>query len=205
MFVRTSTRRNASTEQVLSPLVANRALAPASKLAAADWVTRDVHIPGLPAVSDDACYRAMDFLAETTPELETEVFRQVSTALDAEIDLLFFDTTSTYFETETPGEPLARDESGNVLPCPTTPARPPSEASCAGGSPPSPPSTTFSFNCRCPPRLGSCTSNPSSEIDVSARERPERTPALGAGDPARRSAGWACPTGPPTKPDPNPC
>jgi hypothetical protein len=57
------TRRPESTERVLFALVANRALAPSSKLAAAaDWVSRDVHVPGLAEVSQDACYRAMDWL-----------------------------------------------------------------------------------------------------------------------------------------------
>ena len=37
------------TERVLFGLVANRALAPSSKLAAADWINHDVHIDGLPA------------------------------------------------------------------------------------------------------------------------------------------------------------
>ena len=49
-------------ERVLFGLVANRALAPSSKLAAAEWMSRDVHIDGLGEVSDDACYRAMDWL-----------------------------------------------------------------------------------------------------------------------------------------------
>ena len=41
-------RRDMSvTERVLFSLVANRALAPSSKLAAADWTTHDVHIDGL--------------------------------------------------------------------------------------------------------------------------------------------------------------
>jgi hypothetical protein len=54
------TRRDPVVERVLFALVANRALAPSSKLAATSWVAHDVHIPGLDAVSDDACYRAMD-------------------------------------------------------------------------------------------------------------------------------------------------
>jgi len=49
----------AVTERVLFALVANRALAPSSMLAAAGWVTRDVHIAGLPQTTDAACYRAM--------------------------------------------------------------------------------------------------------------------------------------------------
>ena len=40
-------RDDGAVERVLFALVANRALAPCSKLAAADWVTRDVHIDGL--------------------------------------------------------------------------------------------------------------------------------------------------------------
>jgi len=103
-------------ERVLFALVANRALDPSSKMAAAGWVTRRTHIEGLTEVSDDACYRAMDWLIEIAPELEKEVFWQVATLLDSEVDLLFFDTTSTYFEIEEPDEPVVRDESGRRLP-----------------------------------------------------------------------------------------
>ena len=56
------------TERVLFGLVANRALAPSSKLAAADWINHDVHIDGLPETSDDACYRAMDWLHDVTQQ-----------------------------------------------------------------------------------------------------------------------------------------
>jgi hypothetical protein len=103
-------------ERVLFALVANRALAPSSKLAAADWITHDVHIDGLPETSDDACYRAMDWLHDVREHLEREVFTQVANLLNLEVDLLFFDTTSTYFELEDPDEPVARDEQGHVLP-----------------------------------------------------------------------------------------
>jgi hypothetical protein len=104
------------TERVLFALVANRALAPSSKLAAADWVNHDVHIDGLPQTSDDACYRAMDWLHDVREKLEIGVFRQVANLLNLEVDLLFFDTTSTYFELEDPDEPMARDDHGHPLP-----------------------------------------------------------------------------------------
>ena len=52
-------RLDPSAERVLFALVANRALAPSSKLAAAGWASDDVAIPGLEHTSDDACYRAM--------------------------------------------------------------------------------------------------------------------------------------------------
>ena len=70
------------TERVLFALVANRALAPGSKLAAAGWVTRRAHIDGLAETSDDACHRAMDWLLDIAPDLEREVFWQVATLLD---------------------------------------------------------------------------------------------------------------------------
>jgi hypothetical protein len=104
------------TERVLFGLVANRALAPSSKLAAADWINHDVHIDGLPETSDDACYRAMDWLHDVREHLEAGVFHQVANLLNLEVDLLFFDTTSTYFELEAPDEPLARDEHGHGRP-----------------------------------------------------------------------------------------
>jgi hypothetical protein len=50
------------------------ALEPGSKLAAAGWVNRRTHIDGLPETSDDACYRAMDWLLDIAAELEREVF-----------------------------------------------------------------------------------------------------------------------------------
>ncbi len=110
--------RDLAAERVLFALVANRALAPSSKLAAADWVTHDVHIPGLPECTDDACYRAMDWLHQVTDTLEKEVFWSVANLLDLEVDLLFFDTTSTYFETGEPDDPVARDEHGHRDPDP---------------------------------------------------------------------------------------
>jgi hypothetical protein len=90
-------------ERVAFALVANRALAPASKLAAADWATHDVAIPGLAGMGEDQAYRAMDLLveADTDAAVQEAVFFAVANLLNLEVDLLFFDTTSTYFERET--------------------------------------------------------------------------------------------------------
>ncbi|MDQ1651691.1 MAG: hypothetical protein QOI35_891 [Cryptosporangiaceae bacterium] len=109
-------KRDPRTERVLFALVANRALEPGSKLAAARWVTRRAHIDGLAETTDDACYRAMDWLLDIAPDLEKEVFWQVATLLDHEVDLLFFDTTSTYFETDEPDTPVTRDAHGRPVP-----------------------------------------------------------------------------------------
>src|SRR3954452_9995049 len=106
------TRRDPGVERVLFALVANRALAPSSKLAATSWVDHDVHLPGLDTVSDDSCYRAMDWLITIEEQLARGVFDQVAHLLNLEVDLIFFDTTSTYFETEDPDEPVWRDDHG---------------------------------------------------------------------------------------------
>jgi hypothetical protein len=104
------------TERVLFALTANRALKPSSKLAATDWIAHDVHIDALPTADDDACYRAMDVLVEIEKTLAEQVYHQVAHLLNLEVDLLFFDTTSTYFETGQDDEPVARDARGRVDP-----------------------------------------------------------------------------------------
>jgi hypothetical protein len=75
-----------------------------------------VHLDGLPEVSEQACYRAMDWLHGVRDELEKQVFDEVANLLNLEVDLLFFDTTSTYFELEEADEPIARDEHGQPDP-----------------------------------------------------------------------------------------
>ena len=112
----TGRRLDPSAERVLFALVANRALAPSSKLAASRWASQDVLITGLPATSDDACYRAMDWLLQIREALEKRVFDRACEVLGLEIDLLFFDTTSTYFVTEEADAPVARDQRGNPAP-----------------------------------------------------------------------------------------
>jgi Transposase DDE domain len=107
-----SRRRDRRAERALFALVANRALSPSSKLAASAWVNEDAEIPGLPTTTDDALYRAMDFLLEIAPALEKAVFHQVANLLNLEVDLLFFDTTSTYFCLDEADLPVERDERG---------------------------------------------------------------------------------------------
>ncbi len=108
------TRRGAAAERVLFALVANRALDPSSKLAAAHWVGRKAWIDGLPETSDDACYRAMDWLHQVKDAVEKEIFHRVANLLNLEVDLLFFDTTSTYFELDEEDEEVPRDKNGKV-------------------------------------------------------------------------------------------
>src|SRR5215204_3931041 len=95
-------RFTTAVERVLFALVCNRAIEPMSKLSAVEWVTEDVVIPGLGGMDDDQAYRAMDLLveADTQGRVQEAVFFAVANLLNLEVDLLFFDTTSTYFEAD---------------------------------------------------------------------------------------------------------
>lgn len=54
-------------------------------------------LPGLDAMDDDQAYRAMDLLIEADAQAQVQeaVFFAVADLLNLEVDLLFFDTTST--------------------------------------------------------------------------------------------------------------
>jgi hypothetical protein len=98
-----SRRFTTDVERVLFALVANRAIDPMSKLCAAEWASHDVAIDGLESMDEDQAYRAMDLLVEADAQAEVQeaVFFAVANLLNLEVDLLFFDTTSTYFERDT--------------------------------------------------------------------------------------------------------
>ena len=101
-------------ERVIFAMVANRALEPLSKLACSKWVSERAWINGLPELDEDACYRAMDWLLEIEDELAEQVYFETADLLNLEVDLLFFDTTSTYFERDEPEQDIV-DEDGNVI------------------------------------------------------------------------------------------
>ncbi len=107
-------------ERAIFAMVANRlSVKPLSKLAGCDWVADRAYIDGLAELSDDACYRAMDFLHAALPALQERVFFNVASLLDLEVEMLFFDTSSTYWQTDRLPEELQDDddrEDGDVAP-----------------------------------------------------------------------------------------
>jgi len=88
----------AEVERIVFALVAQRALKPGAKLAATKWVAKRVAINGLTVFTDDQAYRAMDFLLEALPEIASEIFGSVAHLLNLDLDIIFVDTTSTYWE-----------------------------------------------------------------------------------------------------------
>ena len=93
-------------ERVLFALVAQRALEPGSKLAATRWIAERVAIERLVELTDDQAYRAMDFLLDALDEIAAQVFSSVAHLLNLDLDIVFVDTTSTYWETETADDDL---------------------------------------------------------------------------------------------------
>jgi len=87
-------------ERALFAMVANRALSPRSKLGVEAWVAEEVALPGVEAVEVQHLYRAMDVLIGAGERLQEAVWSAVANLLNLEVDLLFLDTTTTYFEVE---------------------------------------------------------------------------------------------------------
>jgi len=87
-------------ERVIFALVAQRALEPGSKLAATGWVAGRVVIEGCSGFSDDAAYAGMDFLLQSLEEIAGEIFASVAHLLNLDLDIVFVDTTSTYWEVD---------------------------------------------------------------------------------------------------------
>ena len=81
-----------ATERVLFALVAQRALEPASKLAATSWVGERVAIAGCAGFSDDAAYRVMDFLLEALGEIAAQIFDSVAHLFNLDVDIVFVDS-----------------------------------------------------------------------------------------------------------------
>ena len=98
-------RFSTDVERVLFALVANRALDPCSKLAAAEWASprRPHPRPGRRWTRTRPTAR---WTCSSRPTRRPRSRRRCSsparTCLNLEVDLLFFDTTSTYFERDEP-------------------------------------------------------------------------------------------------------
>jgi transposase len=85
-------------------MVANRALAPASKLAVEEWAAKDVYLDIEQPIQVQHLYRSMDFLLEHEAAIQEKVFWATAHLMNLTVDLIFFDTTNTYFEMEDPGD-----------------------------------------------------------------------------------------------------
>jgi transposase len=53
---------------------------------------------------EDAAYAAMDFLLDALDEIASEIFASVAHLLNLDVEIIFVDTTSTYWEVEVADE-----------------------------------------------------------------------------------------------------
>jgi transposase len=88
----------------LFAMVANRALAPCSKLGVEEWVAKDVYLDVEQPIQVQHLYRGMDFLLEHEVAIQEKIFWSTAHLLNLTVDLIFFDTTNTYFEMDDPGD-----------------------------------------------------------------------------------------------------
>jgi len=83
-------------------MVLNRLCDPRSKRGVDKWVKK-VYWPGLEKLQLHHYYRALDYLAEHKDEMEEKLFVNIRNLFDLKLDLVFWDTTTTYFEGRAPG------------------------------------------------------------------------------------------------------
>lgn len=92
-------------ERMIFAMVAARIVSPGSKLSIEHWVERKVLVPGLKNVDVHNLYRAMDLLVESDEQVQHAVFTSVAKEAKLELDLVFLDTTNTYFECDVDESP----------------------------------------------------------------------------------------------------
>jgi transposase len=94
-------------ERALFLLVLNRLMDPRSELGISQWKERGLFLstqretarPGDFAALDlHHLYRTLDFLQEEKETIETKLFEKTRTLFNSSVTLVFFDTTSTYYE-----------------------------------------------------------------------------------------------------------
>lgn len=93
------TRAERRHELALFAMTAHRLLDPGSKRSCRlRWLTSGVYFPEAASLKLVHLYRSLDFLLGHTEEIERRVFERAAAILRADVDLVFFDTTSAWFE-----------------------------------------------------------------------------------------------------------
>jgi transposase len=92
-------------EMALFAMAAHRLDDPDSKLGcAARWLPDIAWLPEAGKLAVDQLYRALDVLAAWSEEIERDVFLRSADLLRLDVDLIFYDTTTAYFEIDEPDE-----------------------------------------------------------------------------------------------------
>jgi hypothetical protein len=98
-----SRKYEAPVERAIFAMVAHRMVDPSSKRACSDWLEHDAWLPQSRGITLQHLYRAMDFLDECHEPLEAALYLHRRSLFD-KVQLVYYDTTSTYFECDEPGD-----------------------------------------------------------------------------------------------------
>jgi len=100
-------------ERALFSMTANRALEPYSKLYCHEqWLREEVFLPEGRALELHHLYRAMDFLLGRDEETQKAVYFKTVDLMNADVDLIFYDTTSLHFEVDEEDEVAVKGPDG---------------------------------------------------------------------------------------------
>ena len=100
-------------ERALFAMVANRTSAPCSKLYCQEqWLAEEVFLPGKEKLELQHLYRALDLLEAHREDFERAIYFRMADLMNADVDVIFYDTTSLHFEID---EEDAGTMRGNVL------------------------------------------------------------------------------------------
>lgn len=85
-------------------MVANRLVDPLSKLAISSWYKEKVYLPELENTNfaPHDFYRSMDYLEKMKEDIEKDLYYKLRDLFTLKLNLIFYDTTSSYFEGEGP-------------------------------------------------------------------------------------------------------
>jgi transposase len=84
-------------ERALLAITANRLCAPESKLGVWDRWLKKVYLPSTSTLELDHMYEAMDLLHRHSAKVEEEVFFKTADLMNLDVDVVFYDTTTTSF------------------------------------------------------------------------------------------------------------
>jgi len=104
-------------ERALFLMVANRCLSPCSKLYCWEqWLREEVFLPSAQDLQLHHLYLAMDFFEKHKAVVEKAIYFKMADLMNADVDLIFYDTTSLHFEIDEEDETVRKKLSREYAP-----------------------------------------------------------------------------------------
>lgn len=94
-------------DEAIFAMVLNRLMAPGSKYRIFRQWVNTIYAEGMSDIQLHHYYRALDFLEEQKNTIEQQLYGRMTDLMTLDLDLVFYDTTSSYFEGEEADEDLA--------------------------------------------------------------------------------------------------